>query len=75
LLPIASFAKSVAKDRPAVRATITSVRSGGQAGGQIGKLKLAKWQMYGRAKLDPLEARLIGTSGSKTEPNLRLSPD
>ena len=28
--------------------------------GQITKLKLAKRQMYGRAKIDLLEARLIG---------------
>ena len=30
--------------------------------GQVTKLKLVKRQMYGRAKLDLLEARLIGAA-------------
>ena len=34
--------------------------SNGQTEGQITKLKLVKRQMYGRAKIDLLEARLIG---------------
>jgi hypothetical protein len=46
----------------------TSVRSSrngaplanGQTEGQIDKLKLVKRQMYGRTKLDLLQARLIG---------------
>ena len=43
--------------------TITSAWSNGQTEGQITKLKLVKRrQMYGRAKLDLLEARLIGAS-------------
>jgi transposase len=32
----------------------------GQTEGQITKLKLVKRQMYGRAKIDLLQARLIG---------------
>ena len=59
---VASFANGVAKDEPAVRAAITSPWSNGQAEGQITKLKLVKRQMYGRAKIDLLQARLIGAA-------------
>ncbi len=59
---VASFANGVIKDRAAVRAAISSSWSNGQTEGQITKLKLVKRQMYGRAKLDLLEARLIGTN-------------
>lgn len=58
--PIASFARGIARDEAAVRAAITSPWSNGQAEGQITKLKLVKRQMYGRGKLDLLEARVIG---------------
>ena len=56
---VASFANGVVNDRAAVRAAIMSAWSNGQTEGQITKLKLVKRQMYGRAKLDLLEARLI----------------
>ena len=59
---VASFVNGIAKDRAAVRASITSAWSNGQTEGQITKLKLVKRQMYGRAKLDLLEARLVGAS-------------
>jgi transposase len=59
---VASFASGVTKDKAAVRAAIASAWSNGQTEGQITKLKLVKRQMYGRAKLDLLEARLIGAS-------------
>jgi transposase len=36
-----------------------TVHSNGQVEGQINKLKLIKRQMYGRAKLDLLKARLL----------------
>lgn len=36
--------------------------SNGQTESQITRLKLIKRQMYGRAKLDLLEARLIGAT-------------
>ena len=58
--PVASFARGIARDEVAVRAAITSPWSNGQAEGQITKLKLVKRQMYGRGKLDLLEARVIG---------------
>lgn len=57
---VASFANGVTKDKSAVSAAITSAWSNGQTEGQITKLKLVKRQMYGRAKLDLLQARLIG---------------
>ena len=59
---IASFASGVRKDRRAVAGAITLPWSNGQTEGQITRLKLIKRQMYGRAKLDLLEARLIGAS-------------
>lgn len=59
---VTSFANGVAKDSAAIRAAIASAWSNGQTEGQITKLKLVKRQMYGRAKIDLLEARLIGAS-------------
>ena len=57
---VASFANGVARDIDAVRAAITTAWSNGQTEGQITKLKLVKRQMYGRGKIDLLQARLIG---------------
>ena len=57
---IAGFANGIAKDKAAVLAAITSAWSNGQTEGQVTKLKLVKRQMYGRGKIDLLEARLIG---------------
>ena len=59
---VASFANGVARDIAAVRAAVVSRWSNGQTEGQITKLKLVKRQMYGRGKLDLLEARLIGAT-------------
>jgi transposase len=42
-----------------VKAALTEPWSNGQTEGQNTKLKLVKRQMYGRAKLDLLRARLI----------------
>ena len=57
---VASFANGVGKDIRAVRAAILFPWSNGQTEGQITKLKLVKRQMYGRGKLDLLEARVVG---------------
>lgn len=57
---IGSFANGVARDIAAVRAAIVTVWSNGQTEGQITRLKLVKRQMYGRGKLDLLQARMIG---------------
>jgi transposase len=59
---VASFANGIAKDIAAVRAAVVSQWSNGQTEGQITKLKLVKRQMYGRGKLDLLQARLIGAT-------------
>ncbi|SFJ35459.1 hypothetical protein SAMN05216525_12319 [Bradyrhizobium sp. Gha] len=50
----------VVRDEAAVRAAITSPWSNGQTEGQITRLKLVRPQMYGRGKIDLLQARLIG---------------
>ena len=57
---VGSFANGVRKDRAAVAAAIASPWSNGQTEGQITKLKLVKRQMYGRGKIDLLQARVIG---------------
>ena len=57
---LASFANGVMKDIDAVSAAITSGWSNGQNEGQICKLKLVTRQMYGRGKLDLLQAGVIG---------------
>jgi len=59
---VTSFADGILKDRAAVVAAITSAWSNGQTEGQITKLKLVKRQMYGRGKIDLLQARVIGTA-------------
>ena len=59
---VSSFANGVLKDEAAVRNAIISPWSNGQTEGQITKLKLVKRQMYGRAKIDLLQARLIGAA-------------
>ena len=59
---IASFVNGVVKDQAAVSAAIALPWSNGQTEGHITKLKLVKRQMYGRAKIDLLQARLIGAS-------------
>ncbi len=57
---VSSFARGVVRDEAAVHAAIVSKWSNGQTEGQVTKLKLVKRQMYGRGKIDLLEARLIG---------------
>src|SRR5208282_1209646 len=59
---IASFASGITKDIAAVHAALVQPWSNGQTEGQITKLKLVKRQMYGRAKIDLLQARLIGAT-------------
>ena len=59
---VASFANGVIKDKAAVSAAITLPWSNGQTEGQITRLKLVKRQMYGRGKLDLLQARLVGAA-------------
>jgi hypothetical protein len=56
---VASFASGIRRGRAAVRAAMEHPWSNGPVEGQITKLKHVKRQMYGRAKLDLLEARLL----------------
>jgi len=56
---LASFAAGLQKDKPAVIAGLTLEWSNGQVEGQVHRLKLLKRQMYGRAKLDLLRARVL----------------
>lgn len=57
-----SIPRGIARDREVVGAAIVGPWSNGQTDGQINKLKLVKRLMYGRAKIDLLEARLIGAN-------------
>ena len=57
---VASFAVVIAKDRHAITAIITEQWSNRQTEGHTTRLKLVKPQMFGRAKLDLLKARLLG---------------
>lgn len=59
---VAAFANGIAKDKAAVAAAVSAPWSNGQTEGQICKLKLVKRQMYGRGKLDLLQARVVGLS-------------
>ena len=54
-----SFANGLSDDWNAVKAAIVEPWSNGQTEGQITKLKLVKRQIYGRANLDLLRARLM----------------
>lgn len=55
----ATFANGLTSDLQAVRAALEYEWSNGQVEGQVHRLKLLKRQMYGRAKLDLLRARVL----------------
>jgi len=59
---IASLARGSQKNIAAVYAALVQPWSDAQTEGQITKLKLVKRQMYGRAKIDLLQARLISAT-------------
>jgi transposase len=56
---LASFAKGLRADAEAVAAALRESWSNGQTEGQINRLKTLKRQMYGRANLDLLRARIV----------------
>ncbi|HKA52579.1 MAG TPA: ISL3 family transposase [Candidatus Binatia bacterium] len=56
---LVSFVRGVQRDQLAVTAAFTEAWSNGQVEGQVNRLKLLKRQMYGRAKLDLLRARVL----------------
>jgi hypothetical protein len=59
---VSSFAKGIVQDQAAAKAALTEPWSKGHPEGQNTKLKLVKRQMYGRAGLDLLRARLLGAT-------------
>ncbi len=56
---LAGFADGLKRDLSAVCEALRSQWSNGQTEGQINRLKLVKRQMYGRAKVDLLKARVL----------------
>lgn len=58
------FAQGIRRDRQAVDAGLTLEWSQGQTEGQVNRLKMAKRQMYGRAKLDLLRQRVLHRDAS-----------
>ena len=59
LASLKSFVGGLERDADAVKAAIISEISNGQVEGQVNRLKLIKRQMFGRAKLDLLRARVL----------------
>ncbi len=57
-----SFAVGLGRDEAAVRAALSLPWSGGQAEGQIHRLKLIKRQGYGRASFELLKRRVLGAA-------------
>jgi len=60
--PLASFVAGLRADQLAVEAALRHPWSSGPVEGTINKLKLLKRQMYGRARVDLLEARLMNAA-------------
>jgi transposase len=56
---LSSFARGLRADRDAIIAAIEKPWSNGQTEGHINRLKTLKRQMYGRAKLDLVRARMM----------------
>jgi transposase len=56
---LVSFANGLTEDVGAVRAVLSYEWSNGQVEGQVHRLKMIKRQMYGRANLDLLRARVL----------------
>ncbi|HEX7314128.1 MAG TPA: transposase [Pyrinomonadaceae bacterium] len=54
-----TFANGITSDLQAVQAALEYEWSNGQTEGQVHRLKLVKRQMYGRAKLALLRARVM----------------
>ena len=56
---LARFVKGLREDEAAVQAAMEYAWSNGQVEGQINRLKMVKRQMFGRANLDLLKARVL----------------
>jgi len=59
---LGAFARGLRRDQDAVAAALREPWSNGQTEGQINRLITLKRQMYGRANIDLLRARLIAAS-------------
>jgi transposase len=59
LAPFEALANGLAADRAAVDAAFTTPWSNGPVEGHVHRVKLAKRQGYGRAKLDVLRRRIL----------------
>lgn len=59
---LGAFARGLRRDQAAVAAALRKPGSNGQTEGQINRLKTLKRQMYGRANIDLLRARLVEAS-------------
>lgn len=59
---LGAFARGLRRDQAAVVAALRTPWSYGQTEGQINRPKTIKRQMYGRANIDPLRARLVAAS-------------
>ncbi len=59
---LGAFAPGLRRDQAAVAAALREPWSNRQTEGQINRLKTLKRQMYGRANIDPLRARLVEAS-------------
>ena len=60
--PLAAFVRGLRQDQAAVAAALREPGSNGQTEGQVNRLKTLKRQMYGRASIDLLRARLVAAT-------------
>ncbi len=63
------FATGLKRDIAAVEAAVREPWSNGPTEGHVNRLKVIKRQLYGRAKLDLLERRLLASKDACTEPD------
>jgi transposase len=54
-----AFVRGIENDQPVIEAAMSHGWSNGQVEGQVHRLKLLKRQMYGRAKIDLLRAKIL----------------
>jgi transposase len=59
LVDLRNFATGLERDKVAVTAGLSEDWSNGQTEGQVNRLKLKKREMYGRAKFDLLQRRVL----------------
>ena len=59
--PLASFARHLCRDEAAVKAALEHKWSNGHVEGNVHRLKMIKWSMYGRASFDLLRLRVLAT--------------